>query len=123
MGRKWTNIKGQQGQWYATVRWEDGETQVLPCVHRYYFKKGAQGPYYHDTLEGVSMEDARLLKHLEQIRSSRRVIVTDDEVDETKFGDGRFRRTGYVAVFDIDDLEIEGHGYRFRFVERYGKSP
>jgi hypothetical protein len=96
--RKWTSIKGHAGQWWATVRWDDGSKEVLPCVHQCYWKNDERGPYYHDPLDGVSMQDPKLLKHFEQLRSAGRVILTSDDVDEAKHGDGRFRRTGYLAA-------------------------
>jgi hypothetical protein len=72
--RKWTSIKGQQGQRWATVRWDEGSKEILPCVHQYYWKVDGRGPYYHDLLDGVSMQDSRLLKQFEQMRSTGRVI-------------------------------------------------
>jgi hypothetical protein len=33
------SIKGQQGPWYATVKWEDGSSEVLPCIHDAFCRK------------------------------------------------------------------------------------
>jgi hypothetical protein len=60
-----------------------------------------------------------VVQHFEQLRSAGRVILTSDDVDKAKCGDGRFKRTGYVGVFDIAELEFDRQGYRFRFLKRH----
>lgn len=116
---KWISIKGHAGQWSAEGRWDDGSKEILPCVHQCYWRTEERGSYYHDPLDGLSMQDPKVLKHFEQLRTANRVILTSDDVDETKQGGGRFRRTGYVGVFDIAELEVDRQGYRFRFSKRH----
>jgi hypothetical protein len=56
-------IKGHAGQWWAAVKWDDGSQEDLPCVHQCYWKIDERGPYHHDPLDGLSMQDPKLLKH------------------------------------------------------------
>jgi hypothetical protein len=78
----------------------------------------------HDSLEGLSAQDRRVLDHIDRIRSTGHVILTKDRVNEgKKRGDGYFTRTGYIAVYDVSDFELDGSGgYRMRFVKRYDRN-
>jgi hypothetical protein len=63
-------------------------------------------------LEGLSAQDRRVLDHIDRIRSTGRVILTKDRVNEgRKRGNGYFTRMSYMAVYDISDFESDRSGY------------
>lgn len=100
---------GSRGSWFASV---DGEQ--LPCVHRHWMK----GMYHADPgyVEGESQWPALV----SAIRAKKRVILTNDEafpVSENKHGMG-FTRTGYIAVFAVENIEADEGSLRFKLVER-----
>ena len=96
---------GRRGDWFATV---DGET--LPCVHQFWM----HGTHYDDphANPGEPIWD----RLIEGIRTTRKVILTNDKA-KTFAGLG-FERTGYIAVFEVDDIEVEGTHLRFLITRR-----
>ncbi len=95
---------GERGSWFATV---GGDR--LPCVHKYFFRNGRyQAPRaWHSDPKHIELVDA--------IRTLGRVILTDDKVT----GDGEgFERTGYIAVWEVDDIEWQNDVLTFRFLRR-----
>jgi len=101
------------------VTYPDGHQEELACVHQYYWKGGASGPYYDDPWTPELRQTPKFAKHVELIRSIGRVILTTDKINEAKNrGEGFFERTGYVAVFSIDGFVVDDAGMRFRFTER-----
>jgi hypothetical protein len=98
---------GRRGSWFAKV---NGER--LPCVHQHWFT-GVEydDPFYQEGLEPWP-------EFVEAIKAGGKVVVTRDEV--TVKADGKppaFKRSGYVAVYRVSDVRIEGSHLRFR---RYG---
>jgi hypothetical protein len=111
-------FKGVQGSWEAEVTYSDGSKEALACVHKHYFKRDADGFYYHDPHVRVPehVRSPKLTKQIELMRSKGRVILTtDDIVGSDELDPGYFKRTGYVAVYLISDLVIDDAGMRFRF--------
>jgi hypothetical protein len=104
------NAKGSRGSWFATL--PDGT--ALPCVHRYWRK----GMEYDDpfAIAGDPVWD----EFIAAIATGKRVILTDDEVlaEATEETPPSFRRKGYVAVFAVEDVRLEGRRLRFRFTGR-----
>jgi hypothetical protein len=102
--------KGSRGSWFATL--PDGT--ALPCVHRHWRK----GMEYDDpfTVPGDPVWD----EFIAAIDRERRVILTDDEVlaEATEQTPPDFRRSGYIAVFAVEDVRVEGRHLRFRFAKR-----
>jgi hypothetical protein len=97
--------EGQRGSWFANV---NGET--LPCVHKHWLKKDL----YHDP-NAYRQNSKKWDDLIAAIRDKKRVILTDDNVkDELQ----SFERTGYIAVFEIDDVSLDGFDLRFRFTKR-----
>ncbi|MCP4386305.1 MAG: hypothetical protein GY798_33670 [Hyphomicrobiales bacterium] len=97
---------GARGSWFAKV---EGET--LPCVHAHWFR----GDRYDDPQ--LRPGDPKSEELTAALRASGRAILTNDE--PTDGADGiEFKRTGYIAVFSVDDIELDQAGLRFRFVER-----
>jgi hypothetical protein len=113
-----TKFKGSQGSWEAEVTYSDGSKEVLACVHKLYFKRDADGFYYHDPHCAVPehVRSPKLTKQIELMRSKGRVILTTDEIiGSDELDPGYFKRTGYVAVYAISDLVIDDDGMHFRF--------
>ncbi len=109
-------FKGSQGSWEAEVTYSDGSREVLACVHKHYFKRDADGFYYEDPWTPELRQTAKFAKHVELIHSKGRVILTTDDVNESRGrGEGFFKRTGYVAVYPVSDFVIDDNSMRFRF--------
>ena len=112
-------IKGSQGSWEAEVTYPDERKEVLACLHQYYMKGGPSGPTYNDPWTPELRISTKFAKHVELIRSKGRVILTSDDINEGKGrGGGFFSRTGYIAVYGIDDFIIDDEGMRLRFTDR-----
>jgi hypothetical protein len=112
-----TKFKGSQGSWEAEVTYSDGSKEVLPCVHKHYFKRDADGFFhYEDPWTEELRQSKKFAKQVELMRSKGRVILTTDDFDESKGrNEGCFKRTGYVAVYPISDFVIDDTGMHFRF--------
>jgi hypothetical protein len=96
--------RGHRGDWFA-----EANGQRLPCVHAHWWKgSGYNDPY-------ARPGDRKFEELVEGIRQFGRVILTKDEVRDS----GRtFRRTGYVAIYEVEDVEFDETGLRFRFISR-----
>jgi hypothetical protein len=123
---KYRILKGRRGSWQIPVSWDNGTTQILPCVHLAFCKFDKGGSRYHDPLqwEEGSPEDAlhhwRMVDQLRLLEETRRVIVTTDYNPENKQGLGAFKRSGYVGAYDIDNIIVDtASGIRFDIVRRY----
>ncbi len=99
---------GHHGSWFAVV---GGES--LPCVHDYWWVAGA---LYNDTgLQPIQKANDLV----DAIMKKKRVILTKDK--PTLDPDGKlaaFERTGYVAIYSVDEVEFDAAGLRFKFVKR-----
>jgi hypothetical protein len=95
---------GSRGEWFAVV---DGER--LPCVYQYWRKA-------YDYDDPHVSPGAPWPEFIQAISNKCKVVLTSDNVlDPDGFG---FERTGYIAVFSVGDVRIEGSHLRFRFLER-----
>jgi hypothetical protein len=116
-------ITGSQGAWEVRVKYDDDTTEILPCVHQYFWQNGLGGPYYDDPFgdgDGRIGDTNKFQKHVALIREKGRVVLTTDTTDESKGrGKGFFQRTGYVAVYSIADFTLDETRVRFRFVDRF----
>ena len=90
---------GARGSWFAKV---DGES--LPCVHQHWIS-GSK----HCDPEVAS--DGKWPEFIEAIQTGKKVIVTKDDITT-------WQRTGYVAVFRVDNVVVDDAGLRFDLVER-----
>lgn len=119
------SIIGTQGSWEAQVSYDDGSKEMLPCLHKYY-TKGIWPKYYDPwaTDQGYAIrESAKFTKHIALIQENRRVILTDDEVDESKNrAEGFFQRKpkphGYLGVYAIKDFVLDETGMHLVFTDR-----
>jgi hypothetical protein len=100
---------GTRGSWLATV---DGE--LLPCVHEYWWVKGDPLRRYNDPLLTPSPRHNEFVAH---IKERRKVILTSDKPYSTD-NPIPFERTGYIAIWTVEDVEFDENGLRFRFAER-----
>ena len=120
MTKQVKKFKGSQGSWEVTVDYTDGSREILPCVHQHFFRVDAERGYCYDNSWEAGEEvrkTAKFAKHVELIRSKKRVVLTSDDVDESRGrGESRFKRTGYIFVSDVADVVVDNAGLRFRFV-------
>jgi hypothetical protein len=100
---------GKRGSWLATV---DGE--LLPCVHEYWWVKGDPSRRYNDHMLKQSQHNSDFVA---KIREKGRVILTTDKPNSVTIP-APFERTGYVAVWTVEDVEFDENGLRFRFVDK-----
>jgi hypothetical protein len=111
------NIKGKQGTWDVATKYGK-----LPCVHQYFWRVDERGPCYHDPrfTPAAFGHRPKFQKYMELLHSIKTVVVTTDTInkDHSEGADGYFSRTGYVGIFKVDDIELDGNGLRFRFVKR-----
>ncbi len=99
---------GRRGDWFASVN-----SESLPCVHQHWSHKG----HYHDP--HVEPGTYPWPAFLHAIASGKRVILTSDNVTLGAHGiPYGFERTGYIALFTIEDIEIGASDLKFRFAQR-----
>jgi hypothetical protein len=104
-------VRGRPGDWNAkVVDW----AETLPCVHWAWWTKGAR---YHDPNPATA--NYWFADHVALMRAKKRVILAPHEVnqDNPRRG-GSFKHSGYIAIFEIDDITLDERGLRFRFVRR-----
>jgi hypothetical protein len=112
-------ILGAQGSWEAKVTYSDGRQEELACVHKHYWKKDAAGFFYEDPWTPQLRQTQKFAKHVDLIRSVQRVVLTTDNINEAKNrGEGFFERTGYIAVYKIEEFVLDDQSMRFRFKQR-----
>jgi hypothetical protein len=97
--------RGQQGSWFA--EW-NGEK--LPCVHERWTK--GTWPEYVDP--GVD-ERPEWGPFIAALSSSKKALLTTSDAPDDG---GAWRRTGYTAVYEIENVRTEGNKLRFKFVRR-----
>ena len=107
-------ITGKRGSWFAYAGKEFGD---LPCVHKEWFKRGAPHFYYSD--KGYKSGNRQWDELVEGIREKKRVILTKDRWNENKTA---FERTGYVAIYDIDNIALTDSELRFDFIKRLAEA-
>lgn len=98
--------RGSRGSWFASWKGES-----LPCVHDYWAK--GIWPKYCDP--NVS-DDWRWQPFIEAIRNGRRVILTNDKPDAN--GQPSGDRDSYIALYEVDKVEVIGSELHFDFVKR-----
>lgn len=99
---------GQRGSWFAEV-----DEESLPCVHDFWVKRTPEGLFYIDP--NYEQDIPKWRQFIDAIQEKKRVILTNDTVIDGGLGS---ERKGYIAVFGIEDIVIEGQTLKFRFVER-----
>lgn len=104
---------GHSGSWFA--KWQGAS---YPCVHNHWHR----GEWYEDP--GVEPAiHPKWNAFLAAIQNQKKVIETTDKVpDDWRYG--RWRRSGYVALWEIDDFQLQSttdsgrFHLRFRFTRR-----
>jgi hypothetical protein len=100
---------GERGSWFATV-----EGERLPCVHEQWCKFELRQMHYHDQL--VQPGERQCEEFVAAIQAQRRVILTRSKHQHGEVQTAE--REGYIALFQIDDVEFGADGLRFRFTKR-----
>ena len=107
------DFTGQRGSWHATVKYDDGTSETLPCVHAHFWETGWRrcllpGPGSDPDLQGEGVPKA--------LGQPAQDAAGDPDHAP---GNGRFERTDYIGVYDIADAECtEESGLFFRFISR-----
>jgi hypothetical protein len=110
-------IAGQAGRWSAVVTYPDGQQEELGCVHQHFFK-GMQ--YSQPAPAKLNIATRGLNEYrrcVDLIKAKGLVIITVDSFDDRRpLGDGSFKRTGYVGVFEVTNLIEDEKGFSFDLV-------
>ena len=104
-----TKAKGMRGSWFATV---DGFGR-LPCAHQDMTTTTREGMTYRDELSMAHPQTG----YVEALGDGL-VVLTSDHVDRRPGQPPAYRRSGYIGVFRIADLDIKGGVITFRFTQR-----
>src|SRR5690348_15743169 len=95
---------GERGSWFAVV---DGRR--IPCAHKYWWKGRS---HYLDP--GAKPGERQWDEYIEALRQGKEAILTNDDL----LPNGTFKRTGYIALFEIDDIRITNEGLEFGFKKK-----
>lgn len=84
---------------------------TLPCAHDHWYKKGE----YHDPNAYRTPTKKKWDDLIAAIREQKLVILTKDKViDELS----SFDRTGYIGIFEVENVTVTGNDLRYQFVKR-----
>jgi len=79
---------------------------------RAFHKHWVKGSDYDDP--GGRLGIPQWEEFVDAIREKKRVILTNSERQE----DGGFVRKGYIAVFGVNQVELDENGLRFKLISR-----
>lgn len=105
-------ITGKRGMWTAKIGIDEEEYPVVHDTHINWknrtYREGNNSPWENS----IPAPPRRWAEHMERIRRLKTVIVQKDKssTDPT--------RTGYIGVFLIDNVKIDGDVITFDFVGR-----
>lgn len=99
-------VSGKRGSWFAEI---DGVS--YPCVHKFWVHFG-RTMTYNDPIH--DQQDRHWPEFLAALNSQKKAIPTEDETPDGGFS---FARTGYIALYEIADIEKDTT-LRFRFLKR-----
>jgi hypothetical protein len=99
---------GHTGSWFAKIA-----GKPYPCVHDFW-RTGNEEPdcgdeYIDLGYIGTRHTNPNWTNFVESIRTGKRVILTSGR---------RTRRKAYIALWEVDGLETDDRGLRFRFVKQ-----
>ncbi len=94
---------GTRGSWFAEA---DGES--LPCVHKHWL----QGRRYYDP--NLKPGKPSWDKFVTAIAEGGKVILTKGD----HLGGTKFRRTGYIAIWSVENVQFSDSGLTFDMVAR-----
>jgi hypothetical protein len=107
-------IKGTRGSWFARAG-----NEILPCVHKEWFMpKDSHHPYPHYADAGVKVGEKQWDALIAGIKASKKVILTNDRWSETK----NFVRTGYIAIWNVDNIVVTNGMLYFDFIKRVAEA-
>ena len=81
-----------------------------PCVHEHWFRKGI----YHDP-NAYRETPKKWDELIDAIKEQKCVVLTSDKVIDERTS---FQRTGYIALFEVDDVSLDGFDLKFRMIKR-----
>ena len=99
-------VQGKRGSWFAEI-----SGISYPCVHEFWVQRG-KSMTYNDPIH--DQEDRHWPDFLAALQSQKKAILTKDVTPD---GGINFTRTGYIALYAIDDV-VKDTSLRFRFVQR-----
>ena len=102
---------GHIGSWFATI----GEIPY-PCVHNHWVRWEGGRLIYVDP--GYDPSQPKWAKFIEALTNEQRAILTSDKVLGLSGRGVNFKRDGYIAFYQIDNLTIDQEALRFEFISR-----
>jgi hypothetical protein len=126
--RSFTVTDARRGQWQVGVHWWDtGASDYVTCVHaklrRYYtvspykFEKEVGCYYYWSNWGSGNVLSNKLTEQFDMIDKYRQVLVTLDEANDELTV---FKRTGYLGIYKVSQLNFDDEGWGFQFDEIMG---
>jgi hypothetical protein len=97
------NAMGRRGSWFAKI-----EGKQIPCVHAHW----KTDHNYNDP--GYRQTGAKWPDFIGALETLKLAALTSD----IRPHGNTFRRTGYIALYKIDNVRIEGENLRFEFIEK-----
>lgn len=98
--------RGHAGQWWAAIN-----GKRIPCVHNYWTKNSK----YDD--DGLYPHNPKHVSFVDEIKSQKRVILCDSILKERLPRGGKFRRKGYISLWEVENIQFDNKGFRFDFVK------
>jgi hypothetical protein len=103
---------GRIGSWFATI----GETPY-PCVHNHWVRwEGGRLIYVDPSYDPPSQP--KWVEFIEALTTEQKAILTKDKVLGPSGRGVNFKRDGYIALYQIDNLAIDQQTLRFEFISR-----
>ena len=81
----------------------------MPCVHKYWLRG------FHHHAKHAWQNDPKHIELVDAIRATGKVVLTKDEV--TDEGEA-FKRTGYIAVYRVENIAWANDELQFDLVEK-----
>ena len=95
-------VKGSQGSWLVTVKLK-GETQMPPTAHKEFLR----GMLYVRKDGEMAKREGKYKKWLDALLKTKMVVLTDDTwVGEPGTEGSKVKRTHYIGVFAITDINF-----------------
>ena len=95
---------GARGSWFAKI----GGTPY-PCLHKHWVNPGGS---YLD--RGLEAQKPKWQKYISALKAQKKAILTDDTVVEGE----AFKRSNYIALYEIDNVETTDAGLALNLVKR-----
>ena len=102
-----------------SVTYPDRHKQKLPCFHKRFLEGMTyRGPDPQSVQVGPRGQREHR-RNMDLLWTTRRAIITTDTLDTTRpMGDGYFKRTGYIGIFEVGNIVEAETGVQFDLVSR-----